>query len=341
MNQYSPPYNITPTIINLVAEISELLGHWSATGKLASPQLRKENRIRTIQASLAIEHNSLSIEQVTAIMDGKHVFGPSRDIQEVRNAISTYEMLPKWQSSNINHFLHAHKLLTQGLIKNAGHWRSGGVGIYRDKQLIHMAPQAERVPMLMQSLFDWLNKTDIHPLIKSCIFHYELEFIHPFFDGNGRMGRLWQTLILSEWRRELAWLPVETVVCENQDNYYQVLGEADLASDCTCFIDFMLRIIDKSLKASITDNSKLKNVGENAGEMSVKNSVIKLNQTAQKILQILQNNSTATIAELSIQLEVNTRTIERNLKRLQEQGLLARLGSKTKAGYWQVINKVE
>ncbi|MWN05727.1 Fic family protein [Gilliamella sp. Pas-s95] len=338
MSKYSPPYNITPAIINSISEISELLGHWSATGRLASPQLRKENRIRTIQASLAIEHNSLSIEQVTAIMDGKHVLGPVRDVQEVRNAILAYERLLQWNSGNIKHFQQAHKLLTKGLVEYSGNWRNSGVGIYRENQLIHMAPQAERVPILMQSLFDWLNQTDIHPLIKSCIFHYELEFIHPFSDGNGRMGRLWQTLILSEWRKELAWLPVETLVCENQEKYYQVLGEADRAGDCTCFIDFMLQTIASSLKASITDTSNQNNVGENDGELSEKNNTIKITQTAKSILKILKNDSTATITDLSVQLGVSTRTIERNLKQLQEQGLLKRLGSATKAGYWSVIS---
>lgn len=337
MSKYSPLYNITPAIVNSVAEISELLGHWSATGKLSSPQLRKENRIRTIQASLAIEHNSLSIEQVTAIMDGKHVLGPVRDVQEVHNAILVYEKLLHWNSDNIKHFLEAHKLFTKGLVDYSGHWRNSGVGIYREQQLIHMAPQADRVPMLMQSLFNWLSQTDIHPLIKSCIFHYELEFIHPFSDGNGRMGRLWQTLILSEWRKELAWLPVETLVRESQDKYYQVLGEADRAGDCTCFIAFMLQTIASSLRVSITDTSSQKNVGENVGEMSDKNDAIKINQTAKNILKILKNNSTATIADLSAQLGVSTRTIERNLKQLQKQGLLKRSGSATKAGYWSVV----
>lgn len=335
MSQYSPLYNITPAIIDLVAEISERLGHWSATGKLASPQLRKENRIRTIQASLAIEHNSLSIEQVTAIMDGKHVLGPLRDIQEVRNAISTYAMLPKWKSGNINHFLHAHKLLTQDLIEYSGHWRSGGVGIYRDKQLIHMAPPAERVPILMQSLFNWLTKTDIHPLIKSCVFHYELEFIHPFLDGNGRMGRLWQTLILSEWRKELSWLPVETVVCENQELYYQTLREADKASDCTGFIEFMLHIIANSLKANITDKYTMKMSGELSVEMSEENK--KLPKTALQILIILQDHPTITIQLLAQKLGVTSRTVERNIKLLQENNRLKRVGS-TKSGHWLVVN---
>lgn len=215
--QYSLPYTITSSILNSVAEISELLGYWSAKGQLASPQLRRENRIRIIQASLAIEHNSLSTEQITAIMDGKQVLRPAKDIQEVRNAILAYERLPYWHSGQIEHFLEAHKLLMQGLVDYSGQWRNGNVGIYRDKQLIHMTPSASQVLRLMTSLFGWLTNADIHSLIKSCIFHYDIDFIDTFSDGNGRMGRLWQTAILSEWRPELAWLPVETLIQKQQN----------------------------------------------------------------------------------------------------------------------------
>ncbi len=253
-HKYSSPYTITPSILNSVAEISELLGYWSATDKLASPQLRKENRIRTIQASLAIEHNTLSTKQVTAIMNGKHVLGSPKEIQEVRNAILAYEQLPFWHYEDIEHFLDAHKLLMQGLVDDSGHWRNGDVGIYRDNQLIHMAPPASQISRLMSALFNWLTITDIHPLIKSCVFHYELEFIHPFLDGNGRMGRLWQTAILSDWRSEMAWLPVETLIQKQQDDYYKILGEADKLSDCTCFIDFILKLIAQSLKEGIENS---------------------------------------------------------------------------------------
>lgn len=334
-SRYIPPYIITPAILNAVSEISELLGHWSAKDKLVSPQLRRENRIRTIQASLAIEHNSLSTEQVTAIMDGKRVLGPTRDIQEVRNAILTYEKLPRWQSHNIDHLLEAHQLLMMGLVDLAGHWRNGGVGVYRDKQLVHMAPPANQVSRLMEELLQWLGNTDIHPLISSCIFHYELEFIHPFADGNGRMGRLWQTLILSQWRAELAWLPVETLVCEQQKDYYRVLGEADQTSDCTCFIAFMLQAIVAALKEGIAYNELHHLSGEMSGEMSGENRSIHISKTAQSILKLLKATPTMTMPELAKKLQVSTRTIERQVSQLQQLGLLVRVGS-TKAGSWRV-----
>jgi len=326
-SKYSPPYSITSSILNSVAEISELLGYWSAKDQLVSSQLRRENRIRTIQASLAIEHNSLSTEQVTAIMDGKHVLGPAKDIQEVRNAILAYEQLPHWHSDQIEHFLDAHKLLMQGLVDYSGQWRNGNVGIYRGNQLIHMAPPANQISRLMTSLFNWLTNTDTHSLIKGCIFHYELEFIHPFSDGNGRMGRLWQTVILSEWRPELAWLPVETLIQRQQDDYYQVLGEADKASDCTCFIDFMLRVIAGALKEGISDTTQ-NNLSEKLSE--------KQNSLAENILMELKTNSGMTIKQLSEKFQVTTRTIERQLKKLQEQGVLVRVGSDRK-GNWQVL----
>ena len=193
--------------------------------------LRKENRIRTIQASLAIEHNSLSTQQVTAIMEGKRVLAPQKDIQEVRNAILTYEQLPAWKSHRLDDVLKAHQTLMLGLVDAPGHLRTGNVGVYRDNQLIHMAPPAGQLSRLMSDLLNWLKETDIHPLIASSIFHYEFEFIHPFADGNGRMGRLWQTLILSQWRPELAWLPVETLIHNQQQDYYRILGECDVG-DC-------------------------------------------------------------------------------------------------------------
>lgn len=251
MAGYQPPYSITSAILNQVVEVGELMGRWAARAEHASPLLRKENRIRTIQASLAIEHNSLSTEQVTAIMDGKRVLAPAKDIQEVRNAIVAYEQFHGWQSHDLADLLSAHRVLMTGLVDAPGRLRSGNVGVYRDKQLIHMAPPASQLPRLMGDLLVWLQHTDIHPLIASSIFHYEFEFIHPFADGNGRMGRLWQTLILSEWRAELAWLPVETLIHDQQQEYYRVLGECDRASDCTPFIGFMLEKLILALTEGI------------------------------------------------------------------------------------------
>lgn len=247
MPAYQPPFQITPVILTLVADISEQLGRWSAVldhaDKALLPELRRGNRLRTIQASLAIEHNSLSLEQVTAVLEGKRVLGLPREIQEVRNAFATYEQLPNWQPYKLKHVLTAHGQLMLGLVDDAGQWRHAGVGIYRDKQLMHMAPPASQVPRLMSDLLAWLKTMPVHPLVASCVFHYEFEFIHPFSDGNGRMGRLWQTLILSQWKAELAYLPVETVIRHQQAQYYAALSAADKASDATGFVEYMLKAL--------------------------------------------------------------------------------------------------
>jgi Fic family protein len=224
----APPLTLTPALLNRVAAIAEALGRWSARqDALPSPRLRRENRIHTIQASLAIEQNSLSIEQVSALFDGQRVIGPARDIQEVRNAIAAYDALPRWDPANHEHLLAAHGLLMAGLIDAPGRFRRGGVGIYRGDQLVHMAPPAARVPDLVHDLLAWLAASAWHPLLVSCVAHYELEFIHPFADGNGRLGRLWQTLILSRWNPLLAWLPIEEVIRSRQQGYDESLGQAD------------------------------------------------------------------------------------------------------------------
>lgn len=345
MAGYHPPYTITPGILNLVAEAGELMGRWTGQAEQSSPRLRKENRIRTIQASLAIEHNSLSTEQVTAIMEGKRVLAPVKEIQEVRNAILAYEKLPDWQSYQLNDLLAAHRLVMTGLVDVPGQLRRGDVGIYREHRLIHLAPPAKQLARLVDDLLAWLQNTDIHPLIASSIFHYEFEFIHPFADGNGRMGRLWQTLILSEWRSELAWLPVETLIHDQQHEYYQVLGKCDDASDCTLFIVFMLeKIIEvltegiasqKAALAPISASIPAQMPVQMPGQMPVENPLF-LTPTAQKVLAAIAAQPAITITQLADQLAVNSRTIERHLKVLQEKGRLLRVGA-TKNGYWQVI----
>ena len=248
MSQYQPPLTLTPQMLALAAEISEQVGLLTAQREAAlTPQLRRGNRIRTIQASLAIENNTLSVEQVTAVIDGKRVLGLPREIQEVRNAFAAYEAMPGWQPHSQADLLAAHGLLMQGLIDDAGRYRQGGVGIYREGRLLHMAPPASRVASLMQDLLRWLGASDWHPLIASCVFHYEFEFIHPFADGNGRMGRLWQTLMLSQWRPVLAYLPVETVIRDQQEAYYAALSTADQAAEATPFVEFMLAALRQAL----------------------------------------------------------------------------------------------
>ncbi len=249
---YRPPFTITESMLKAVAEICEMLGRWSVESKMdLLPQLRRQNRIRTIHASLAIENNSLSEKQVSAVIEGKNVLGHPREIHEVKNAFATYEEMQNWQPSSLEDLLKAHEILMSGLVDEAGKFRKGSVGVYNGKSLVHMAPPADPVPHLMQDLLNWLGKTDTHPLIASCAFHYEFEFIHPFSDGNGRMGRLWQSLILSKWQPLLAFLPVETVVHKQQSQYYQALSACDKNGNSNIFIEFMLDALRVSMQETI------------------------------------------------------------------------------------------
>lgn len=248
---YQPPYTITPKILHLIAEISENLGRLSVVLEQSSNlRLRRINRIRTIQGSLAIEGNTLTERQITAILEDKPVIAPPREIQEARNALLAYEQLDLWQASNEQHLLDAHQLLMKGLIDKVGIYRHKGVGVMHGDQVIHMAPPANRVNILMADLLSWLKTTPDHALIKSCVFHYEFEFIHPFIDGNGRMGRLWQTLILSQWNPLFVHIPVESMVYAQQQAYYQALNESTLKTDSAPFIEFMLTAILKACVAN-------------------------------------------------------------------------------------------
>ncbi len=246
---YEPPFTVTPRVLDLVARISEEIGRqgFSREGAL-TPALRRGNRLRSIQASLAIENNSLSLEQVTAVIAGKRVLGSPREIQEVRNAFAAYEAMKGWTPSSSKDMLAAHGLLMKGLVDDAGRYRRGGVGIAQGTKIVHLAPPAARVPGLMKNLLDWLKRTETHPLIASGVFHYEMEFIHPFADGNGRMGRLWQTLILSRWKPLLTWLPVESVIRDRQADYYAALAAADKAGASTVFIEFILSALLAALQ---------------------------------------------------------------------------------------------
>ena len=208
-----------------------------------SPQLRKQNRIKTITGTLAIEGNTLNLDQVSAILEGKPIYGTQKEIAEVRGAIKAYEALPQYQPHNIDDLRSAHQNMMEEILPDAGKFRKGAVGIHKNLQVIHVAPKADRVPFLIGELLHWLEQTDADPLICSCVFHYELEFIHPFSDGNGRMGRLWQTLILGQWRTLFYSLPIENTIKNNQQAYYDALASADKKADSTIFIEFMLGII--------------------------------------------------------------------------------------------------
>ncbi len=243
-----PPYEITTTILKLISQISEKLGSASANYlDVPSPRLRKQNKIKTIHSSLSIEGNTLTEEHITALIEHKRVMGPKKDIDEVLNAISIYEELDRYTPNSLKSFLKAHKTLMRGLVDGAGSFRTQGVGIVKGTQVKHVAPPYENVPGLMNNLFTYLQYTDELCLIKSCVFHYEMEFIHPFLDGNGRMGRLWQTLILKEEYPLFEFLPFETLIHQTQIKYYQALARSDNAGSSTIFIEYMLAVINESL----------------------------------------------------------------------------------------------
>lgn len=251
-----PPYEITSVALKLLTEVSEKIGMAKASFLIdASPKLRKQNQIRTIHASLKIEGNTLSEEQITAIIDNKRVIGPEADIREVENAIHTYQSIHKFKAHSLNSFLSAHKMLMQGLKKSAGMFRTKGVGVVKGTKVQHLAPPAERVPYLMKELFGYLKNQNELALIKSCVFHYELEFIHPFMDGNGRIGRLWQTVILLEKYPIFLHVPFENLIAEQQSDYYHVLSQCDKEGKSTAFIEYMLGIINETL-SSLIDSSK-------------------------------------------------------------------------------------
>ncbi|CCG52943.1 Protein of unknown function, putative Filamentation induced by cAMP protein Fic [Flavobacterium indicum GPTSA100-9 = DSM 17447] len=253
-----PPYDITPKILKLISSISEKIGEVNANYlSKQSPELRKQNRIKTIYSSLQIEGNTLTEEQITALIENKRVIGPEKDVLEVLNAIKVYEKLDEYKFSSDKSFLKAHLQLMNGLIESAGKYRKQGVGIVKGTKVEHIAPPYENVPHLMKNLFEYLKDSDELTLIKSCVFHYEMEFIHPFLDGNGRMGRLWQTLILMTEYPVFEFLPFETLINKTQDEYYKSLAISDKLGKSTYFIEYMLGVIEKSLESLLNYNNRV------------------------------------------------------------------------------------
>ena len=259
MRNKKPPFEITNTMIHEVAEIAELVGKLTSTNQLsANPTLRRTNRIRTIHGSLAIEQNTLSLEQVTAVLDGKQVLAPPKDIAEVKNAYEIYERLDELDPYSADDLLMAHGIMTKGLIKESGVFRSRPVGVIdQEGHVLHVGTLPNYVPDLVLELLDWVKKSDIHMLIRSCVFHYELELIHPFADGNGRIGRLWHTLLLSKWNPTFAWLPVESMIHARQPEYYTAINTSNTCGESTVFIEFMLSTIKASLIDAINTSDVL------------------------------------------------------------------------------------
>ena len=315
---YIPPFTITDAIASLIADIAEQVGLLTATtDNLPTPHLRKENRIKTIQSSLAIENNSMSVEQVTAIIEGKRVLGAPNEIQEVKNAIDAYELLLELNPYKEKDLLKAHKLMMADLVKENGRYRQGGVGVFDGKKCVHLAPPAERVPSLMGDLLNWVKQTKTHPIVSSCVFHYEFEFIHPFADGNGRMGRMWQTLLLMQWKPVFAWIPVETIVKEHQQEYYDAIAKSDAEANSTAFITFMLQCLKQALLEMKESNQK---------------SNWKSNR---KILVAMRRNPKVTIRELQEETGLSESGVKKIIRQLRGEGLVQRIGG-AKGGHWEV-----
>lgn len=259
MRNKKPPFEITNTMIHEIAEIAELVGKLTSTNQLsANPTLRRTNRIRTIHGSLTIEQNTLSLEQVTAVLNGKQVLAPPKDIAEVKNAYEIYERLDELDPYSVDDLLTAHGIMTRGLVDESGVFRSKPVGVVdQEGHVLHFGTLPQHVPNLVMELLDWVKNSDVHMLIRSCVFHYEFELIHPFANGNGRVGRLWHTLLLSKWNPAFAWLPVESIIHDRQPEYYAAINASNDAGESTEFIEFMLSAIKASLIDAIYTSDEM------------------------------------------------------------------------------------
>ncbi len=249
------PFRITSGILSYVASITEAVGRFSSVEKISSNlMLRKDNRIKSIYSSLAIEQNSLTLDQVTALLEGKRVIGPPKDIKEVQNAYEIYERLDLLDPFSAEDLLSAHYTMTKDLVQESGMFRTGNVGIVdKDGNVLHFGTLPSQVPFMIADLMEWTKNSDLPMLIKSCVFHYEFEVIHPFADGNGRVGRLWHTLLLSKWNKLFAWLPVESIIHDRQEDYFRAFNRSNAEGESTVFIEFMLSAIEDALNEAMGD----------------------------------------------------------------------------------------
>ena len=313
-----PPYEITSNILTQIASISERIGEVNAVHLSKPPaELRKRNRIKTIQSSLEIEGNTLTVEQITDLLNNKRIIAPQKDIIEVKNAINVYDRLNEFKVYSLKSLCDAHKLLMVGLIDNAGKLRSTSVGIVKGEQLAHLAPPGEMVKPLMDDLFDYLKNDKDLLLIKSCVFHYEFEFIHPFLDGNGRMGRLWQTLILKQYSPIFDFLPIETLVKEKQQEYYNVLGRSDKKGSSTDFIEFMLEII----KDALDDLLRTQNI------------ILTKNDRIEKYRDIIGFEKFSRLEYMRAFKNISSATASRDLKNAADDGIIEKFGDKRTTKY--------
>jgi Fic family protein len=335
---YQPPFNITPEMLHLISGISEQVGIINARlgENVPSPILRKKNQIKTIHSSLAIENNTLSLKQVTDIIDGKRVLGAPDEIQEVKNAIEAYRLMPQLDALKEKDLLKAHELMMKDLVKQAGHYRQEGVGVFDGNgNCLHMAPPADRVPQLMGDLFRWVSTTKEHPLIHSCVFHYEFEFIHPFIDGNGRMGRFWQTMLLSRWKGIFAWLRVETIVKEHQQEYYNVIAKCDAAGNSTAFVEFMLKcLLDTMENYEESAEEETEELHDKLHD-KLHDMFPEISEKAFGVLEVLKAHPGLKAEAIGAEVSLSERQVKTYLNALKQAGLIVRVGS-NKTGYWKV-----
>ena len=342
---YIPPFSVSSEAINLIAEISGMIERYAIRLEQEDGlRLRKANRIKTIHSSLAIEGNTLTEGEVRDVIDGKNVVAPIKQIQEVKNAIATYELYPTLNPFSVEDLLKAHGVMMQALVEDAGRFRRGSVGVFGEQGIVHLAPPADRVPMLMNDLFDWLKTSKDHLLIRSCVFHYEFEFIHPFIDGNGRTGRLWQSLILGKLHPMFEHLPVENMVYANQQAYYDAITASTKAAQSGPFIDFMLGEIYKTLKEHQGEELSMTEVDPIDKEYGLKFSEefgikygIKFGKNDKQLLLLLNSNPSVTASEAAERIGMSQRGVEKLMKRLKDIGIVSRQGSR-KNGLW-IINK--
>jgi len=311
----NPPFSITPEILRFVGEIERLIGRIEGFEQTKpQPHLRKANRVRTIQGSLAIEGNTLDLDQVTALLEGKRVIGRKEEIQEALNAIATYDLMAKFDPFSPESLLEAHQTMMDQLIPDPGKWRTRNVGILEDSKVGHIAPKAERVPHLMDDLFRFLRTNGYTPLIRSCVFHYELEFIHPFQDGNGRIGRFWQTLLLYHYHPAFEFIPIESLIREHQQEYYAALEASDRSGDSTAFVHFSLGIILKSLEDFVSSFSP---------------KPLSASERLSRAKEHFVHREFSRKLYLELYKAISTATASRDLKQAVEAGILSRSGEKS------------
>lgn len=322
MRNKKPPFEITNRIVDYVAEIAELVGKLSAVSSLsANPTLRRSNRIKTIHGSLAIEQNTLSLEQVTAVLNGKYVLAPPKDITEVKNAYEIYERLDELNPYSVDDLLIAHGIMTRGLVEESGVFRTRPVGVVDNEgYVLHFGTLPQYVPDLVMELLDWAKTSEMHVLIRSCVFHYELEVIHPFADGNGRVGRLWHTLLLSKWNPAFAWLPVESIIHDHQQEYYAAINASNDAGESTVFIEFMLYTIKASLIEAI-------NVSDEVSDRTMYKSTLRWKQ----IKEFLETHDFIMNADVRLLCNVSAATANRILSGFSEKNKLVKY---REGGHW-------